>query len=171
MSAPLDRRDFLGSALAFGALPAAAGAAIVSAPQVSATTRYRFISLARIQQGWSRAQKMLEDFKQEFTAKAEGLAQRAKEVEKKQTEAKSFIGSGNTPEARKRLKELATSVAELQFEEQDLKREKEERKLRILLSEYQAIQEVAAKWAQQNSVDAIFTFQDEDPSDEDLQAR
>lgn len=170
------RREFLGSAMALGATPvwsaaAAAPASAGAAPPQGPTPRYRFINLSKIQEGWSRAQKMLEEYREEFRARAEALAQKQKELQKMKSEADSFASSGNTPAARKRLKDLATALAEAQFEEQELKRDRDERRLRILLSEYQSIQEVAGKWAQQNGVDAVFTIQEEDPADDDLQAR
>jgi len=135
------------------------------------TSRYRFVNLNRVLEGWSKAKKMQEEYAQEFERRNDALRARVSELEKKSQEMKSFQAGGKSEEFKKRAREIALAAAELKYDDEQVKKDKADQKLRILLSSYQQIQEVVSKWSSENDVDAVFVIQEEDAADTDLVGR
>jgi hypothetical protein len=107
----------------------------------------------------------------EFERRGEGLRSRLSELEKKNQEMRSFQASGASEEFKKRAREVALAAAELKYDEEQIKKDKADQRLRILLSSYQQIQTVVAKWSAENDVDAVFVIQEEDSAEGDLLGR
>jgi Skp family chaperone for outer membrane proteins len=165
MDSPLDRRLFLGSALAAGAFPLAGK----SAAQAKGGATLRFVNLNEVLRGWERAKKAHADLDAKLKARADELRQRASDLDKKNKEAQQFAVPNET--SRRLEREVQLGVQALELDRNDLKRDGREEQLRLLLSEYQDIQDATARWAKQNQVDVVFAIIDEDPTDQDLAAR
>jgi Skp family chaperone for outer membrane proteins len=134
-------------------------------------TRYRFVNLNKVLEGWSKAKKTQEEFVQEFDRRTDALRVRAADLQKKQQELQNMQLAGATDEAKKRLRDFTLASNEFKFDQDQLKNDQKERRLRILLSSYQQIQDVVAKWASKNDVDAVFVIQEEDAADADLMGK
>ena len=132
------------------------------------TNRYRFVNLNKVLEGWTKAKKTQEEFSAEFDRRAEGLRTRIADIQKKSQELNTLQQAGSTDEARKRARDLKIATEEVKYDQEQLKNDQRERRLRILLSSYQQIQDVVAKWAAKNDVDAVFVIQEEDAADSDL---
>lgn len=169
------RRDFLGSALTFGAV-GAAGASLAEGAQggearSSKSGSYRFVNLNRVMESWSRAKKLQEEFSAEFEKRTDALKSRLADAERKRQEARSYQQGGSSEEGRRREREVALSLAEIQYDQEQLKKDRDERRVRVLLSAYQQIQDAVGKWAAQNGVDCVFTIQEDDTQSTDLAER
>ena len=168
MNSPLDRRLFLGTALAAGTFPLAGVAPAAAGPQGRPGST-RFVNLNQVLKGWDDAKRRHTELESELKSRAEALMARANDLDKKAKEAKQFPVP--TEASRKLEREVQLGVQELELDRNDLKRDQRERQLRLLLSEYQQIQDAAAKWAKQNQIEVVFAIVDEDPSEGDLAAR
>jgi Skp family chaperone for outer membrane proteins len=176
MHRPIGRTVFLGFLLVLCGSLAAAPAAQGSDSRVADAsvkkaadkgTRYRFVNLNKVLEGWSKAKKNQEDFAAEFDKRAEALRQKLNDLQKS-LELKTFQQAGSSEEVRKREREIKLGNEELKIDTDQLQKDRNERRLRLLLSAYQQIQDVVAKWASKNDVDAVFVIQEEDPADADL---
>jgi len=167
MDSFLDRRLFLGSALAAGTLPVVGSAR--SASSAAGQASIRFLNLNELLRSWDRAKKNHSELDAKLKARTDALKQKAGDLEKKSKEAQQFPVP--TEASRKLERDVQLGVHELEFDRNELKREGREEQLRLLLSEYQEIQETASRWAKQNQVDVVVAIIDEDPSDQDLAAR
>jgi Skp family chaperone for outer membrane proteins len=166
---PLERRGFLGSALAFGALATGAAAASTTGGQASGS-RIRFVRPNAILKDWERAKQAHGEFEAEFRRRAEAIQERLTTLDKKRQELKSFPSA--SPQARTAARALAQDLASIQYDQEELKRDRDDRRLRMLLSEYQQIQDASARWAKGKEVDAIFSIHEEEATDaEDLTGR
>lgn len=181
-SQEFDRRNFISNALMLGAAGAAGAGAAASADaapsvreaasaQGAPKSNYRFVSINRVLAGWAYAQKLQDDFKAEYDRRSEALQARQVDLQKKASELSSMQIAGSTEEARRKERELTLESNALKYDIEIIKKEKSEKRLRILLSEYQQIQEAAGRWAAQNGVDSVFVIQEEDPQDDDLSGR
>lgn len=174
MTSFLGRSTILGTALVLGLFGASALGSARYSPVQGAASRpsFRFVNLNKVLVGWDYAKKLNEDFKLEFDSKTEALQARQKALQKKRDEIATLQASGGvTDETRRRERELSLDLAALDYDLKVLKNEKTEKRLRILLSEYQQIQAISGKWAEKNGIDAVFVIQEEDAGDEDLQGR
>jgi Skp family chaperone for outer membrane proteins len=166
------RRHFIASALTFGAVGAAASAATpldLTSPQ--AGSKYRYINLNKAIAQWDYVKKQQDEFEKEFGGKMDALQTRQKDIQKKRDQLTELQKGGQSAQTRELERTITIATGELQYDLDQLKKESEERRLRILLAAYQQIQEVAGKWAAQNNVDAVFVVQDDDPSDQNLVRR
>lgn len=180
MATPLDRRGFLNSAFAVGAASAIPAAALAansgSRPEGSpsaqgAKPNYRFVNLNAILGGWETAKKEATKWNEEFRGRTDALERKASELDKKREEAKQAAKQGQKDEAKRLNGEVTRGVALLQVEQEELKREREEKRLRILIWEYQQIQQAVATWAAANGIDCVFTIDEEEQGDEDIVGR
>lgn len=143
-----------------------------AAAQVSSSKpAYRFVNINKIVSGWDYARKLQDDLKAEFDRKLEAIQARTKSIQKMRDELAAASVGGATDESRRREKELALEIASLQYDSDQFKKERNEKQLRVLLAEYQQIQEIAGRWAEKNGVNAVFVVQDEDSKNDDLQGR
>ncbi|MBL8696534.1 MAG: OmpH family outer membrane protein [Planctomycetes bacterium] len=170
----------MNSALAVGAASALPAAALASnsgsrsegsSAAEGAKPNYRFINLNAILGGWETAKKEATRWNEEFRGRTEALERKASELDKKREEAKQAAKQGQKDEVKRLNGEVARGVAMLQVEQEELKREREEKRLRILIWEYQQIQQAVATWAAANGIDCVFTIDEEEQGDEDIVGR
>src|SRR5262245_18193353 len=106
MSSSFGRRDFINTALTFGAVGVASSelAAAENSPRRAAapTSNYRFVNLNKILRGWDKAKKMQEDFQKEVIGKQEALDQKQRDFQKKSEELAALRKGGESEETRKR---------------------------------------------------------------------
>lgn len=143
--------------------PAAQGAA--------KSSRYRFVNLNRVLEGWSKAKKMQEDYAADFERRNDALRARLATLEKMTQEVKSYQPGGRSEEFKRKAREVALAAAELKYDQEQVTKDRADQKLRILLSSYQQIQDVVAKWSSEHDVDAVFVIQEEDGAESDLVGR
>ncbi|MBI3819142.1 MAG: OmpH family outer membrane protein [Planctomycetes bacterium] len=153
----------------------AAGASVSGNTENARTAtkpNYRFVNLNKALEGWDYAKKLQVEFKSDFDQRTDALQGRQKMLQQKNDELTTLSAGGSTDDTRRREREIALEASALKYDLEVFKKEKYERRLRILVSEYQQIQSIAGKWAEKNGIDAVFVVQDEDSTiDDDLNGK